>query len=142
MKGFTRTMNLNRNLTKALLAAAVALGTLCSSSAAFAATGSHAAPTAKAPAAKEWAPKPASRLLARTSGPGYDGGKADWSLTRTSGPEYEGGKADGFLTRTSGPSYEGGRADRFLTRTSGPGYTGGKAHRSLIQTSNPDYDGG
>ena len=46
-------MNLNRNLIKTLLAAAVAVGTLCSSSAAFAATGSHAASTAKAPGAKE-----------------------------------------------------------------------------------------
>jgi hypothetical protein len=108
MKGFTRTMNLNRNLTKTLLAAAVALGTLCSSSAAFAATGSHAASTAKAPLAKERVLKPASRLLTRTSGPGYDGGKAGRLLTRTSGPGYDGGKAGRLLTRTSGPSYEGG----------------------------------
>lgn len=61
MKGFTRTMNLNRNPTRTLLAAAVALGTLCSSSAAFAATGGHAAPAAKAPLAKEQMLQPASR---------------------------------------------------------------------------------
>jgi hypothetical protein len=108
MKGFTRTMNLNRNLTKTLLAATVALGTLGFSSAAFAATGSHTASTAKTPAAKEWVLKPASRLLTRTSGPDYNGGKADRFLTQTSSPEYEGGKADRFLTRTSAPEYEGG----------------------------------
>jgi hypothetical protein len=107
MKGFTRTMNLNRNLTKTLLAAAVALGTLCSSSAAFAATGSHAAST-KAQFAKELALKPASRPLTRTSGPGYDGGKATRLLTWTSGPGYTGGKAGRLLTRTFGPEYDGG----------------------------------
>jgi hypothetical protein len=74
MKGLTRTMNLNRNLTKVLLAAAVALGTLSFSPAAFAATGSHAASTAKAPVAKERILKPASRIQPRTFGPGYDGG--------------------------------------------------------------------
>jgi hypothetical protein len=80
MKGFTRTMNLNRNLTKTLLAAAVALGTLCSSSAAFAATGSHPASTAKA-----------SRLLTRPSGPGYTGGKAHGYKIVADTPEYDGG---------------------------------------------------
>jgi hypothetical protein len=91
MKGFTRTMNLNRNLTKTLLAAAVALGTLCSSSAAFAATGGPAASTAKAPAAQQRALKPASRLLTRPSGPGYDGGKAHGHMIVADTPEYDGG---------------------------------------------------
>jgi hypothetical protein len=91
MKGFTRTMSLNRNLTKTLLATAVALGTLCSSSAAFAATGGHAASTAKAPVAKERVLKPTSRLLTRTSGPGYTGGKADGHKIVADTPEYDGG---------------------------------------------------
>jgi hypothetical protein len=144
MKGFTRTMNLNRNLTKTLLAATVALGTLCASPAAFAATGSHAASTAKAHEFKivtlanhdqsrvhmnppEYE---GGRVLTRTSGPEYDGGRF---LTQTSSPEYDGGR---FLTRTFGPGYDGGR---FLTRTSGPSYEGG---RVLTRTSGPDYNGG
>jgi hypothetical protein len=90
MKGFTRTMNLNWNLTRTLLAAAVALGTFCSSSAAFAATGGHVASTAKAPLAKEQALKSASRLLPRPSGPGYDGGKAHGHIVANT-PEYDGG---------------------------------------------------
>jgi hypothetical protein len=125
MKGFTRTMTLNRNLTKTLLAAAVALGTLCSSSAAFAATGGPAASTAKAPLAKERALKSASRLQTRPSGPGYTGGKAHADKIVADTPEYAGGKADRFLTRPSGPSYEGGKAGRPLIRTSGPEYDGG-----------------
>jgi len=59
-------MNLNRNLTRTLLAGAVAVGTLCSSSAAFAATGSHLA-----------------------SSPEYTGGLV---LTQTSSPSYTGGR--------------------------------------------------
>jgi hypothetical protein len=113
MKGFTRTMTLNRNLTRTLLAAAVALGTLCSSSAAFAATGGHAAST------------PASRLL-----------------TRPSGPSYEGGKAHGYKIVANTPEYTGGKADRFLTRPSGPGYDGGKAHGHQIVADPPEYEGG
>lgn len=108
MKGFTRTMNLNRNLTRTLLAAAVALGTLCSSSAAFAATGGHAAPAAKAPLAKEQMLQPASRLLTRPSGPGYTGGKAGRPLIRPSGPGYDGGKAHGHKIVADPPEYDGG----------------------------------
>jgi hypothetical protein len=89
MKGFTRTMNLNRNLTRTLLAAAVALGTLSFSSAAFAATGSHTASTAKAPAAKERLLKPASRIQTRTLGPEYDGGNRH--AVQAFGPGYDGG---------------------------------------------------
>jgi hypothetical protein len=74
MKGFTRTMNLNRNLTRALLATAVALGTLCSSSAAFAATGSHAASTAKAHGYKFVTHANGGRPSVHMNPPEYDGG--------------------------------------------------------------------
>ncbi len=46
-------MTVNRNLTRTLLVPAIVLGALCGSSAALAATGRHAAPTAKRPAAKQ-----------------------------------------------------------------------------------------
>ena len=82
-------MSLNRNLSKLLLAAAVALGTLSFSPAAFAATGSHPASTAKAPVAKERLLKPASRFQTQTFGPGYTGGNRH--SVQASGPEYDGG---------------------------------------------------
>ena len=123
-------MSLNRNLTRTLLTGAVALGTLGFSSAAFAATGSHAASAA-------------------TSSPEYTGGRV---LTRTLGPEYEGGRV---VTRTFGPGYDGGRV---VTRTSGPSYEGGrvavaKAHghkivpfahgaQPRVHMNPPEYDGG
>ena len=123
-------MNLNPNLTKTLLAATVALGTLCSSSAAFAATGSHAASTAKAHGYKIATLGNGNQPRVHMNPPEYEGGRV---LTRTSGPEYEGGR---FLTRTSGPEYDGGRV---LTWTFGPGYDGG---RFLTRTLGPSYEGG
>ena len=130
-------MNLNRNLTKTVLAAAVALGTLCASPAAFAATGSHAASTAKAHGYKIVILGNGNQSRVHMNPPEYDGGRAvgrdSRFLTRALGPEYDGGRV---LTQTSGPEYDGGRV---LTRTSGPSYEGG---RVLIRTSGPGYDGG
>jgi hypothetical protein len=102
MKGFTRTMTLNRNLTKTLLAATVALGTLCASPAAFAATGSHAPSTAKAHGYKIVIPGNGNQSRVHMNPPEYDGGRV---LIRTSGPEYEGGRV---LTQPSNPDYTGG----------------------------------
>lgn len=137
MKGFTRTMKLNRNLTKTLLAATVALGTLCSSSAAFAATGSHAASTAKARGYKIVTLANGGRQSVHMNPPEYEGGRAvvrdSRFPTRPSAPEYDGGRVvvrdSRFLARPSSPEYDGGRAV-------------GPASRSLARPSGPDYDGG
>ena len=95
-------MNLNRNLTKTVLAAAVALGTLCASPAAFAATGSHAASTAKAHGYKIVILGNGNQSRVHMNAPEYEGGRV---LIRTSGPGYEGGRV---LIQTSGPEYDGG----------------------------------
>ena len=130
MKGFTRTMTLNRNLTKTLVAATVALGTLCASPAAFAATGSHAAATTKVHGQKIVTLGNVGQSRVHMNPPEYEGGRV---LIRTSSPEYTGGQS---RVHMNPPEYDGGRV---LTRPSGPDYNGG---RVVTRPSNPDYDGG